>query len=953
MDNSVFSIKNFFDRHCGFSDSDRNSILKELGFDSLEDFGKAVIPSNIYNKQAPNLGKTMTETEVLKYITPFAKKNIIANSMIGLGYYKTKTPPVILRKLLENPDWYTAYTPYQAEISQGRLELLLHFQTIITELTGLPLAGASLLDEATAAAEAMTLSYKASKKNSLHFLVDNSIFSQILALLKTRAKPLGIQLIITSYDSFLDYPHAFGAILSYPGGDGELRDHTQLVKKLKEKDIFCICNTDLLALNLIKPPSKIGFHIAVGSSQRFGMPMGFGGPHAGFIASEKEFQRQLPGRIVGISQDSKNRPAYRLALQTREQHIRREKATSNICTAQTLPAMVSTAYVIYHGPKNLRKIAEKVHWLASCLKEGLEELDFTVITKNFFDTIRILLDKEQQKKIISLTRKAEMNILSVGDKIVGISLDELTKEQDIDKLLELFASLKNIKAPLKKNKEKITNYKKYISFFLRDDNPLSQKIFHTYHTEHEMLRFLKKLADKDISLNRSMIPLGSCTMKLNSTTEMSTISLPEFAFIHPFAPKEQVMGYLDILEETSDLLKKITGFHSISLQPNAGAQGEFAGLLVIRDYLKSIGEENRNICLIPSSAHGTNPASAIMAGMEVVSVEIDKEGQVSFDDLKEKVKKYKKNIAALMITYPSTCGVFGANIQDICQLIHEAGGQVYMDGANLNALVGIVYPAKIGPDVMHINLHKTFCIPHGGGGPGMGPIGVKEHLAPFIPNHPFDYKKTGDNRTISAAPFGSGLIILISWAYIRMMGGEGLKKATLNALLAANYIAKKLDKKFPILYKGKNGFVAHECVLEIRNLKATSGITVEDIAKRLIDFGYHAPTISWPLAGTMMIEPTESETKAEIDRFCEALFKIAEEVKKIEKGEFSKTDNPIIHAPHTAEDLLNANWDHLYSREEAAYPLNWIRKNKYWPPVSRINAVLGDRNLICSFPVKN
>ena len=937
----------FVNRHCGFSEADRNSILKELGFSSLEEFIKAVIPSSVYSKEVPKLGKNFTEEETIAYLKEKGKQNKIAKSMIGLGYYGTYTPLVIVRNLLESTSWYTAYTPYQAEISQGRLEMLLNFQTMLSDLTGLPLAGASLLDEATASAEAMTLFHRMNKKNNL-FLADKALFPQTIALLKSRAIPLGIELLLTKPKNFISQKNAFGCLFAYPAGDGSLADYTQLVQNLKENSVYCACSTDLLSLMLLKPPAQMGFDIAVGTSQRFGVPMGFGGPHAGFITFKEEFKRQIPGRIVGVSRDTKGRVGYRLALQTREQHIRREKATSNICTAQALPAMLATSYAIYHGPKKLTAIATRVHKLAVVLKNGLKILGYEILTDNFFDTIRVFVD--QASKLTLLVAKENINIGLIDEKIIQISTDETTCLEDIQKLLEIFAGYKN-KAPL--NMEQVMPAKNtIIQTLVRSQIPLTQGVFNSYHTEHEMLRYLRKLADKDISLDRSMIPLGSCTMKLNATVEMEPITWPEFANIHPFAPLDQVQGYLAIIQELSAFLTKITGFDSVSLQPNAGAQGELAGLLAIQGYLKSKGENQRNICLIPRSAHGTNPASAVIAGLKVVIIEIDKEGQVLLEDLKLKLDKHKDNIAALMMTYPSTCGVFGESIVEICDVIHQAGGQVYMDGANLNALVAVAYPGKIGPDVMHINLHKTFCIPHGGGGPGMGPIGVRKHLSPFVPNHPMSYQKDflGDTRTISAAPYGSGLILLISWAYIRLMGGEGLKQATLNALLAANYIAKKVAIKIPTIYKGARGFVAHECILDTRDYKKSAGVTVDDIAKRLIDYGYHAPTISWPIAGTIMVEPTESESKVELDRFCDALLAIHQEITDIKEGKHSKEDNLLVNAPHTAEELLAEDWEHSYSRKKAAYPFNWVKNNKYWPPVSRIDSAWGDRNLLCSCP---
>ena len=939
--------RDFVDRHCGFSKVECKEILAELGFSSLEEFVQEAVPSKIYSSTAPDLGKIFSEDELLNYLQKISHKNKIAKSMIGLGYYGTKLPLVILRNLLESPAWYTAYTPYQAEISQGRLEMLLNFQTMLSDLTGLPLAGASLLDEATAAAESMTLFHRASKKKHKKFLADKSLFPQNLALLKSRSQLLDIELVITDPSLFDKQEEVFGCLIAYPKGDGSLCDYSELIEKLHKKEIYCACTTDLLALLLLKTPASMGFDVAVGSSQRFGVPMGFGGPHAGFIAFREEFQRQVPGRIVGVSKDTKEKVGYRLALQTREQHIRREKATSNICTAQALPAMIATAYAIYHGPERLKAIAERVHSLTSFCKKGVESLGYKVLQRDFFDTIQIKTEKAQQIK--EAAEKENINIFCIDENTISISCDEEITLNDIKLLLNIFAKLKNQTTPELKNIDIKVNIPNHLQ---RESDFLQQQVFNSYHTEHEMLRYLKRLSDKDIALNRSMIPLGSCTMKLNATCEMIPISWPEFANIHPFAPKEQVQGYLEVLEELSDLLIKITGFSGVSLQPNAGAQGELAGLLAIRHYFDKKGEENRNICLIPESAHGTNPASAVMAGMKVVIVKIDKEGQVLLEDLYSKVKQHKENLAALMMTYPSTCGVFGEGIIKICEVVHEAGGQVYMDGANLNALVGIVYPGKIGPDVMHINLHKTFCIPHGGGGPGMGPIVVKKHLIPFLPNHPFSFddKLKGKNRTISAAPLGSGLILLISWAYIRLMGGAGLRTATIKALLAANYIAKKLEPKFPILYKGSSGFVAHECIVDMRGFKKSAGVSVEDIAKRLIDYGYHAPTVSWPIAGTVMIEPTESESKAELDRFCDAFFSIYKEIMQVQKGEYSKEDNLLVNAPHTAADLVSTDWQHSYTREQAVFPLAWVKKNKYWPPINRIDSAWGDRNLLCSCP---
>ncbi len=975
----------FPSRHCGLSESDTKIMLKQLEVASLEKLGEKIIPTNIYSDNAPDLGDALNEHEALAQLRVFARKNKPAISMIGLGYYGTEVPPVVLRKLLENPAWYTAYTPYQAEISQGRLEMLLNFQTMISDLTGLPMANASLLDEATAAAEAMTLLHRMQKKKTAYqCLVDENLFFQTLDVLKTRAEALEIKLIITATENFTknlnQTEDIFGALIGYPSGDGKIQEHTKLISTLKEKGVAAACVTDLLALMLLQPPATMGFDIAVGSSQRFGVPMGFGGPHAAFISFRENYARYVPGRIVGVSKDKKNRVGYRLALQAREQHIRREKATSNICTAQALPAMVAVAYAIYQGPRRLKAIAKRANALAEILAQGLLQLGFSVKNACFFDTIRVLVPENQAARIVKeVYNKSCINLFLESDGVVGISTDEMTLPEHIEAIWDVFAKVHSytgksdstkldsakldfakldfakldFEAISKKTKPSIPENLK------RKSEPLLNEVFRLFHTEHEMLRYLRRMADKDISLNRSMIALGSCTMKLNATTEMIPITWNEFANVHPFAPVEQVQGYLEVLGDFSRLLATVTGFHSVSLQPNAGSQGEFAGLLTIRRFLKSKGENKRNICLIPASSHGTNPASAVMAGMKVVPVEIDSSGQVSLEDLILKTETHKENLAALMITYPSTCGVFGSQITKLCEIVHQAGGQVYMDGANLNAMVGLTYPGKFGPDVMHINLHKTFCIPHGGGGPGMGPIAVAEHLADFLPNHSVHSLNNEPKNSepikkgsgaISATPFGSSMILLISWLYIRMMGGAGLRKATLNALLSANYIASSLKDKFPLLYCSKAGFVAHECILDTRGFKKTTNVTVEDIAKRLMDFGYHAPTISWPIAGTMMIEPTESEAKVELDCFCSAMLSIYKEIQKIKKGEWTKEDNPLHNAPHIAEDIIVDNWEHSYSRSEAVFPTKEVLGDKYWPPIGRIDAAFGDRNLISTRP---
>ena len=874
-------------------------------------------------------------TEALRRI---AEKNKIAVSMLGRGYYGTEMPAVIRRQMLEDVAWYTAYTPYQAEISQGRLEMLLNFQTLCADLTGLPYANASLLDEATAAAEAMSLLRRENKKGEC-FLVDENLFPQTAAVLQTRAEPLGIKLVIMPAEKFAVHcDNAFGAIIGYPGDDGGICDWSATTAALKEEGVDSVCCCDLLALTLIKPPAEAGFVIAVGSAQRFGVPMGFGGPHAAFFAFGEKFGRHFPGRLVGVSKDTVGRIGYRLSLQAREQHIRRDKATSNICTAQALPAMLAAAYAVYHGPARIFNIAKRTHTLAAILAQGLREMGRTVLCEHFFSTVRVAAD--DALAIVKRAGDNGINLLALKDG-VGISADELTTPEHIETVWRAFG-------------EKIPDFESISPSplpekLLRRTLFCSHPIFNRHHTEQKMTRYLRRLAGKDIALNRSMIPLGSCTMKLNAATEMTPLSWPSLADIHPFVPAEQSAGYRILTEELEKLLAQLTGFAAVSLQPNAGAQGEYAGLMAIRAYLKSRGYDKRNVCLIPQSAHGTNPASAVMAGMRVVVLQTDDIGQVDLADLCRKIEEHKESLAALMLTYPSTCGAFGVGLPKICRLVHDAGGQVYMDGANFNAMVGLIKPGEWGPDVMHINLHKTFCIPHGGGGPGMGPIAVGAHLAPFLPSHPLidDGKKGG---AVCAAPFGSALILVISWLYIRMMGADGLKRATLTALLSANYIAHCLREKYPVLYRGANGFVAHECIIDAGQFKKTAGVSVEDIAKRLADFGYHAPTVSWPEPGAIMIEPTESESKYELDKFCDAMLAIEKEIARIAAGEWPRENNPLVCAPHVAEDVFSDDWNRPYSREEAVYPVAWMCRNKYWPPVSRIDAAFGDRNIQCACP---
>ena len=943
----------FVDRHCGPSDSDRREMLRFIGMETMEELG-GILPPEIVS-DVPDICRPMTEDQATALLSQMARCNTAAVSMIGLGYYGTSMPAVVRRNLLESAAWYTAYTPYQAEISQGRLEMILNFQTMVADLTGLPLAGASLLDEATAAAEAMTLLRRHSKKSGDCFLVDETLFPQTLAVLKTRARPLGIKLKIIAADKFAaeaeaDSENIYGALFAYPGGDGGLSDPSSSVAALKKLGMISACCTDLLALTLLKPPGELGFEIAVGSGQRFGVPMGCGGPHPAFMSFVDSMRRHAPGRIVGVSKDAKGRAGYRLALQTREQHIRREKATSNICTAQALPAMLAAAYAIYHGPERLKKTARRVHKLACVLAAGLKKMGRPPLRDSFFDTLRV--PAEDADTVAAMALNSNVCLLQMKG-MVGISLDECSTPEDVEKVWRAFGGegleFESVAADCKDSLPKQ---------LLRESAFCEHPTFNNYHTEHEMLRYLRRLGQKDIALDRSMIPLGSCTMKLNAAAEMEPLSWPLLANIHPFAPAAHKEGYRRLAVDLENLLARVSGFDAVSLQPNAGAQGEYAGLLAIRGYLCSVGEENRDVCLIPQSAHGTNPASAVMAGMRVVAVDIDSSGQVDKEDLARKIEENRARLAALMITYPSTCGVFGRGLPELCKMVHDAGGQVYMDGANFNALVGVSLPGKLGPDVMHINLHKTFCIPHGGGGPGMGPIGVRAHLRPFLPKHPLTQSQWrldstlglgAGGDTVSAAPWGSALILHISWMYIRMMGSGGLRAATLNALLAANYIARRLHKSYPVEFTDDNGRVAHECIVDTRAFK-DAGVSVEDIAKRLMDYGFHAPTVSWPVAGAMMIEPTESETKEEMDRLCDALLSIADEIKKIRDGEWPKDDNPLVNAPHPAEDLLCGEWTHAYSRETAAYPLPQTRRHKYWPPVGRIDSAWGDRNLACACP---
>jgi len=931
----------FIGRHIGPAEAETKEMLATLGFDSMDAFIKKVVPASILKDSPLALGEPRGEAEVLDELQQIASKNQVYKSFIGMGYYNTHTPNVILRNLLENPAWYTAYTPYQPEISQGRLEALLNFQTMVSDLTGLEIANASLLDEATAAAEAMAFCQRSSKSKSKVFFVSQECFPQTIDVVRTRAEPIGVQVVVGDHRTDLDALDCFGVLLQYPALDGEVYDYRDTVSKAHAKDALVVVAADLLALTLLTPPGEFGADVAVGSAQRFGVPLGYGGPHAAYFATRDAYKRTMPGRLVGVSIDSRGEKAYRLAMQTREQHIRREKATSNVCTAQVLLANIASMYAVYHGPQGLRRIAQRVHRLTAVLVEGLKKLDCEVRTSAFFDTVVVRVGDCAQQ-VHEAARKKLVNLRDAGNGLVGISLDETTTPADIETLWSIFAGDKIVSPFTEIEAAAADNLPAALS---RSSTFLTHPVFNTHHSETEMLRYLRKLSDKDLALDRTMIPLGSCTMKLNATAEMIPVTWKEFASIHPFAPLEQVQGYQQLISELEQMLVACTGYDAVSLQPNAGSQGEYAGLLAIRAYHRSRGEGHRNVCLIPSSAHGTNPATAQMVGMQVVVVQCDERGNVDVADLKAKAEKHANDLAAIMITYPSTHGVFEEAVGEICEIVHAHGGQVYIDGANMNAMVGLCAPGKFGGDVSHLNLHKTFCIPHGGGGPGVGPIGVKSHLAPFLPGH-----RMLENHAapVCAAPWGSASILPISWTYIKLMGSEGLKRASEIAILNANYIANRLASHYPILYTGENGLVAHECIVDLRPLKDT-GITVDDVAKRLMDFGFHAPTMSFPVPGTLMIEPTESESKEELDRFCEAMIAIREEIRAIERGELKAEQSPLRHAPHTATDITG-EWNRAYSREQAVFPLKSLRDGKYWPPVGRVDNVYGDRNLVCACP---
>jgi len=934
----------FADRHIGPRPDEMARILDVIGVATLDDLAARAVPDSIRETNlVMNLKPAATEAEALAELRSLAARNHPRTQMIGLGYYGTLTPPVILRNVLESPAWYTAYTPYQPEISQGRLEALLNFQTMVADLTGVPVANASMLDEGTAAAEAMTLVRRGGKSKSARFLIDADTFPQTVAVIETRAEPLGIEVVVADLTNGLPEGDFFGMLLSYPGGSGVVRDHSALITEAHGRGAQVVVAADLLSLTLLRSPGEIGADVVVGTTQRFGVPMGFGGPHAGYMAVRKGLERQLPGRLVGVSTDADGAMAYRLALQTREQHIRREKATSNICTAQVLLAVVASMYAVYHGPAGLKQIAQRTHRMAAVLAAGLRAGGVEVVHSSFFDTLRVRVPG-RASDVVRAARDLDVNLWQVDADHVSVSTDETTTRAHLSLVWQAFGVTADVDAVDASTSDVLTDG------LLRTSEYLTHPVFHTHRSETALLRYLRILSDKDVALDRSMIPLGSCTMKLNATAEMEPITWPEFSSLHPFAPAEDAAGLLSIIADLEDWLAQITGYHAISLQPNAGSQGEFAGLLAIRAYHKDRGEGARDVVLIPASAHGTNAASAVMAGMRVSVVKCDDNGNIDMDHLRESVRDHRDDLAAIMITYPSTHGVYEDTVREVCALVHDAGGQVYVDGANLNALIGLAQYGRFGSDVSHLNLHKTFCIPHGGGGPGVGPIGVREHLAPFLPNHPLQSlagPKSGVGP-ISAAPWGSASILPISWAYVRMMGADGLRRATLTAVAAANYVARRLDAYYPVLYTGEGGFVAHECILDLRQITKDTGVTVDDVAKRLADYGMHAPTMSFPVAGTLMVEPTESEDLAELDRFCAAMIAIKAEIGKVAAGDWPADDNPLHNAPHTAASIAG-EWNHAYTRLEAAFPAG-TNQPKVWPSVRRIDGAKGDRNLVCACP---
>ncbi len=938
----------FADRHIGPSADEQAEMLERLGFESLDAFIDDVVPEQIRIARPLALPDGLTEHQVLGRLRALASRNTVHQSFIGMGYHGCLTPPVVLRNVLENPAWYTAYTPYQAEIAQGRLEALLNYQTVVSDLTALPIANASLLDEGTAAAEAMALCHAASGNgNRARFVIADDCHPQTIDVVRTRAAARGWEVVVAAPDAMTFDDSVFGVLVQYPSTEGAVVDYRELAERAHAAGALVVAGCDLLALTLLTPPGDWGADVAIGSAQRLGVPMGYGGPHAAFFATRDEYKRQIPGRIIGISRDADGRPALRMALQTREQHIRRDKATSNVCTAQVLLAVMASMYAVYHGPEGLRAIATRVRNLTLVLAAGARRTGWTVVHETVFDTLK--LTGRDGAATVALARERGMNLRAYSDGAVGIALDETTTPHDVSSLL---AVLNGGAAPDASLDDLADEVDAAIpSAFHRATPYLLHPVFNTHHSETEMLRYMRSLEEKDLSLVHSMIPLGSCTMKLNATTEMIPVTWPEFGALHPFAPVEQAAGYRAMFDELEADLAEITGFAGVSLQPNAGSQGEYAGLLVIKAYHEARGQGHRTICLIPQSAHGTNPASAVMAGMQVVVVKTDANGNIDVDDIRAKAEQHSNALAALMVTYPSTHGVFEEAIRDITAIVHEHGGQVYVDGANMNAMVGVARPGDIGADVCHLNLHKTFCIPHGGGGPGMGPIGVAAHLVPFLPSHAVI--ATGGDQAqgaVSAAPWGSASILPISYAYIKMMGGGGLTEATKVAILSANYIAKRLEGHYDVLYRGRNGHIAHECIIDTRPLKGSAGIEVEDIAKRLMDYGFHAPTVSFPVAGTLMIEPTESEPMAEVDRFCDALIAIRDEIRAIEAGAMDRDDNALKHAPHTMARVIASEWTHPYTREQAAFPAPWVRARKFWPTVSRIESAYGDRNLMCTCP---
>lgn len=940
----LLSTDEFIARHIGPDTTEQAKMLATVGVESLADLIEKTVPQAIRQANLELSTQAISENEALVELQQIAKQNKVARSFIGMGYHDTHVPSPILRNLLENPGWYTAYTPYQPEISQGRLEALLNFQQVVIDLTGMEISNASLLDEATAAAEAMTLMKRSNRKKSDRLFVAAHCLPQTIDVIKTRAELLNIEVIVDQLENFANYD-VFGAIVQYPGIDGQVSDLSAFIQQAHEQNALVSVAVDLLALVLLKSPGEMGADIVFGSAQRFGVPMGFGGPHAAFLATKDAFKRSMPGRVIGVSKDSHGKPALRMAMQTREQHIRREKATSNICTAQALLAMMAGFYAVYHGPKGLKKIAQRVAALTHCFAQALRANGFS-LNDSYFDTL-VINTGTATEQIIAAGHSKLMNFNPLNDQQISLSFNETTTPADVVDLAACFGfslSLEDVNLA--------TSSQGFDDTLLRQDQILAHPVFNSHHSETELMRYMHQLEVKDIALNQSMIPLGSCTMKLNAASEMIPVTWAEFGRIHPFAPDNQVSGYHSLLKELIAMLAKATGYDTVSLQPNSGAQGEYAGLIAIDKYHKSRGDHDRNICLIPSSAHGTNPASAALAGMKVVIVKCDEDGNIDLADLAEKAEKHAQQLSCIMATYPSTHGVFEEHIREVCDTVHKFGGQVYIDGANLNALVGVAPPGTFGGDVSHLNLHKTFCIPHGGGGPGMGPIGVKSHLAPFLPGHAVTpvLGMSEQHGAVSAAPYGSASILVITWMYIKMMGDRGLRDATYNAILNANYVAKRLSDHYPVLYTGKNNTVAHECIIDIRPLKAESGISEEDIAKRLMDFGFHAPTMSFPVAGTLMIEPTESENLEELDRFCDAMIQIRQEIQKVQAGEWPLEDNPLVNAPHTADSLLDIEWQHSYSRKEAAYPLSWIKARKYWPPVGRIDNVYGDRNLFCECP---